>query len=302
VKLRDVWAILKDAVYDWWFQHDTFLHAAAISYCAMFALAPLVVIAVAIAGVVYGPGAAEGELAKQIKHVTGPTVAEAIQDVIKDAYDSGKGKAVTIISFVVLWLGARAVFVQLQQTLNRIWGVKSDSGLGILTFVKSRLLAYLMVLIVGLLLLAAVLANAGLNIVERWIPVKELPGGGLVWTGLHWAISLSLVTLLFALMFKILPEVSIHWRVVWLGAVITAILFALGNAAIGQYLAYTSTASAFGAAGSLVVVLAWVYYSSQVVLFGAELTHASARHLGYLAAPEPAQTADPLPTLRERTA
>jgi membrane protein len=294
VKLRNVWTVLKEALYQWYFEHDTFLNAAAISYCAIFAIAPLFVIAVEIAGLVYGPGAAEGELAQQMDQVTGPTIANAIQDVVKNAYASGAGRTATLISVALLWFGARSFFVQLQQTLNRIWGVKTPTtGWGILAFLKSRLLAYLMVLVVGLLLLAAVAANAALNVVERWVPVADLPGGGLVWNGLHWVFSLSLLTLLFALMFKILPEASIPWRVVWAGAFVTAILFAIGNAAIGLYLAYSTTASAFGAAGSLVVVLAWVYYSSQVVLFGAELTEASARFLGLKPPCEPLPSPQP---------
>ncbi len=279
--LRNLWTVLKEALYQWYFEHDTFVNAAALSYGAMFTIAPLFVIAVEIAGIVYGPNAAQGELAQQIDQVTGPTVAKAIQDVVKNAHDSDAGKTATIISVALLWFGARTFFVQLQQTLNRIWGVQcSTTGWGILAFLKSRLFAYLMVLLVGLLLLAAVVANAALNFVEKWVPVSQLPGGGFVWNGLHWVLSISLLTLLFALMFKLLPEASIPWRVVWPGAFITAILFAIGNAAIGLYLAYSTTASAFGAAGSLVVVLAWVYYSSQVVLFGAELTEASARFLG----------------------
>lgn len=273
--------VFKEALYQWYFEHDTFSNAAALSYCALFTIAPLFVIAVEIAGIVYGPGAARDELAAQLDQVTGPTVAQAIQDVVKNAYVSGAGKSATIIGIALLWFGARTFFVQLQQTLNRIWGVKCETtGWGIVAFLKSRLFAYLTVLLVGLLLLAAVIANTALNVVERWVPVSQLPGGGLVWNGLHWVLSLSLITVLFALMFKILPEASIPWRVVWPGAFVTAVLFAIGNAAIGLYLAYSTTASAFGAAGSLVVVLAWVYYSSQVILLGAELTEASARYMG----------------------
>src|SRR5262249_18103544 len=136
VKLRDVGAVLKDALYQWVFQHDTFLHASAISYCAVFALAPLVVIAVAIAGLVFGENAAQGELAHQIEQVTGETIARAIQDVIKDAHVSGGTRAATIISVVLLLLGARALFLQLQQALNHIWGVQEDTRHWLFAFLR----------------------------------------------------------------------------------------------------------------------------------------------------------------------
>jgi membrane protein len=282
VKLRDLAEVLKDAGNQWLFEHDTFLHASAISYCAVFALAPLVVIAVAIAGVVFGPEAAQGELANQIEMATGQTIGRAIQDVIKDAYSSGTGRAATLISIVLLWLGARALFLQLQQALNHIWGIAGSPRHWLLALVRARLLTYVMVLLVALALVTALFANAALNYVHDQLPVGSMPGGSFVLQALHWAVALGLLTLLFAFMFKVLPEAVVPWRVVWLGAVVTAGLFKCGNSAIEMYLTHSTTASAFGAAGSLVVVLAWVYYSSQVVLFGAELTEAYARRFGFV--------------------
>jgi membrane protein len=282
VKLRDLAEVLKDAGNQWLLKHDTFLHASAISYCAAFALAPLVVIAVAIAGMVFGPEAAQGELANQIEMATGRTIGRAIQDVIKDAYTSGTGRAATLVSVVLLWLGARALFLQLQQALNHIWGIARNPRHWLLALVRARLLTYLMVLLVALALVTALFANAALNYLHDQLPLGSMPGGSLVLQALHWAVALGLLTLLFAFMFKVLPEAVIPWRVVWLGAMVTAGLFKCGNSAIEMYLTHSTTASAFGAAGSLVVVLAWVYYSSQVVLFGAELTEAYARRFGFV--------------------
>jgi membrane protein len=282
VKLRELAEVLKDAGNRWLFEHDTFLHASAISYCAVFALAPLVIIAVAIAGVVFGPEAAQGELANQIEMVTGQTIGRAIQDVIKDAYSSGTGRTATLISIVLLWLGARALFLQLQQALNHIWGIAGNTRHWLLALVRARLLTYVMVLLVALALVTALFANAALNYLRDQSPLGRTPGGDLVLRALHGAVALGLLTLLFAFMFKVLPEAVIPWRVVWLGAMVTAGLFKCGNLAIEIYLTHSTTASAFGAAGSLVVVLAWVYYSSQVVLFGAELTEAYARRFGFV--------------------
>ena len=280
MKLGDLAAVLKDSGNRWLFEHDTFLHASAISYCAVFALAPLVIIAVAIAGIVFGPEAAQGELANQIEMATGQTIGRAIQDVIKDAYTSGTGRAATVVSVVLLWLGARALFLQLQQALNHIWGIARNPRHWLLALVRARLLTYLMVLLVALALVTALFANAALNYLHDQLPLGS--SGSLVLQALHWAVALGLLTLLFAFMFKVLPEAVIPWRVVWLGAMVTAGLFKCGNSAIEMYLTHSTTASAFGAAGSLVVVLAWVYYSSQVVLFGAELTEAYARRFGFV--------------------
>lgn len=279
--------MLREALRQWWFEHDTFLHASALSYCAIFALAPLVVIAVAIAGMMFGPEAAAGELAKQIEQATGQTIARAIQDVIKDAHGSGTGRAATIVSLVLLLLGARGLFLQLQQALNRIWGVTTPTTHWLIALLRARFLTYVMVLLVAVLLVTALVANTVLNYIVAVVPVGQVPGGAVAWQGVHWAVALLILTVLFAFTFKVLPEVSIPWRVVWLGAFVTAVLFKLGNYGIEIYLTHSTMASAFGAAGSLVVVLAWVYYSSQVVLLGAELTAVCARHVGASAKPLP---------------
>ena len=278
--------ILGEALRQWWFEDDIFQLGAALSYYAVFAISPLVVIAVAAAGLVYGEEAARGELVQQIEQATGPTIAEAIQDLVKHAHVSGAGKLATFISMALLTLGATGFFAQLQHSLNHIWGVRARGGRGLWGVAKDRLWSFLMILCLALLLLVALLLNSSLGLVQQHVPVL---GSRIV----HWLVSMGLLTLLFSIMYKVLPDVLISWRVVWLGAVVTALLFNLGNYLIGLYLAQTSTASAYGAAGSLVVVLAWVYYSSIVVLFGAEVTEACAKRFGHSVVPTAIAEADP---------
>jgi membrane protein len=173
----------------------------------------------------------------------------------------------------------------MQQALNFIWGVKPRPGRGIWGIVRDRFWPFLMVLVLGTLLLVALVTGTLLNHVWEVLQVASLPGERLTWRGVNWLLSLVLLTLLFATLYKVLPDVKIAWQVVWLGGAVTAVLFTLGNYLIGLYLTYSSPASAFGAAGSLVVILVWVYYSSQVVLFGAELTEAYAKHFALPIAP-----------------
>ena len=280
--------ILQEAFRQWWFEDDIFQLGAALSYYAVFAISPLVVIAVAVSGLVYGEEAARGELVLQIEHVTGPTIAEAIQDLVKHAHTSGRGTLATFVSMLLLAIGATGFFAQLQHSLNYIWGVRARAGRGLWGVIKDRLWSFLMVVVLAFLLLIALMVNTSLGHFEKHVPL-------LAGRGPHLLISLALLTLLFSTMYKVLPDVLIRWRVVWLGALMTALLFTLGNYLIGLYLAQTSTASAFGAAGSVVVVLAWVYYSSMVVLFGAEVTEACAKQFGYPVVPTANAETDPIP-------
>jgi membrane protein len=268
------------AIRQWWSENNTFQFGAAIAYYAVFALTPLAVIAVSIAGWLFGDSAAKGELANQIEKVVGPTVAEAIQETITSAHKSDSGTIAMMIGIGVMVVGAMGVFGQLQQALNYIWGAKLKPGRGVLITVRDGLMPFLMVLIAGALLVIALLASALLAYVGEHLSLFSLPGGIAMWLWIDWLASLCLLTLHFATIYKILPAVRIAWSVVWMGALLTALLFALGNYVIGLYLAHAADASAFGAAGSLVMVLIWVYFSSQVVLFGAELTKAYAQHFG----------------------
>jgi membrane protein len=256
-----------------------FQFGAAIAYFAVFAITPLAVITVSIAGWLFGEEAAEGELASTIETTVGPILAGAIQETIART-ESGRGVIATLIGLAVMFLGSTGVFSQLQQALNFIWAVRFKTDRSIWTTIHDSILPFLVVLSGGALLVAALLASMLLSYLEDRLRIGALPGGFAVWQALDWLATLVLLTLHFAMVYKILPAVRIAWRVVWLGAAVTALLFTLGNYVIGLFLAYTATGSAYGAAGSLIMVLVWVYFSSQLVLFGAELTRAYADHLG----------------------
>jgi len=264
----------------WRSDMGTFQFGAAIAYFAVFAITPLAVITVSIAGWLFGEEAAQGELASTIETAVGPILARAIQETIARTENSGSGVIATLIGLTVMFLGSTGVFTQLRQALNFIWAVRFKADRGIVTVVRDSTLPFLVVLSSGALLVAALLASTMLSYLEDRLGVGALPGGVTVWHTLDWLATLVLLTLHFAMVYKVLPAVRIAWRVVWLGAAVTALLFTLGNYVIGLYLAYTATGSAYGAAGSLIMVLVWVYFSSQLVLFGAELTRAYADYLG----------------------
>lgn len=264
-KKKSLLAVLKETCREW-YEDNTSMMGAALAYYAVFAVAPLAVIAVAIAGRIYGPQAAQGEVANQVQKVTGPTVAAAIEDMLRYSHRTGSDLKATVVSAAVLLIAAMSLFGQLQTSLNTLWGVKVRDDRTLWDTVRDRLLTFLMVLVVAALLLASLVASSVVQYLSSFFHVDAL------WQFVGWGVTLALVTLLFAMIYKWLPDVRIAWTDVGIGAVITALLFTLGNYLIGLYLGYTSTVSAYGAAGSLISVLLWVYYTSQVFLFGAEFT------------------------------
>jgi membrane protein len=284
MRWRDLSGVLKDAVLAW-YDDRTFELGAALAYYAVFAIAPMLVITLAIAAMGLGEQAAQGQLAAQLRQVVTPLVAEAIADTLRYVHLTQSSWTATIIGFIVLLFAIAGMFVQLQSALNTIWGVRPKPGLGILASMRMRLTSFLLVGVIGALLLGSLVASTVLAAVSGYLPEADLPGGFSLLEVLNWVVSLALLTLMFALVYKLLPDVRIPWRVVWVGAILTAILFTLGNYVIGLYLGRTSAASAYGAAGSLVVVLLWVYYSSQILLLGAHLTRAYASRVGETARP-----------------
>jgi membrane protein len=281
---KELLSLLKETASQWWAGNTSQL-GAALAYYTVFALAPLAVVAVAIAGLVFGEQAAQGEMARQIEAAVGPTIAKAIEQVVRQAHDGGSSLFATIVGVVVLLVGAASMFAQLQTSLNTIWGVTPKPGRGVLGVIQERLLSFLAVLVVGAVLLLSLAIKATLAALARYVGPSELPGGVYVWEGVDLIVSIGLLTLLFALLYKVLPDVQLHWGDVWVGAAVTAVLFSLGNYLIGLYLGYSGVASAYGAAGSLVVILVWVYYSSQVLLFGAKFTQVYADRRGKALAP-----------------
>ncbi|HYN87506.1 MAG TPA: YihY/virulence factor BrkB family protein [Ardenticatenaceae bacterium] len=283
MNLRTVWELLKETFTDWSEDKASRL-AAALAYYTIFALSPLLIIVIGIASVFLGEEAARGQIVGQIGGLVGEESGEAIQEMIAARQES-TGLAATVIGIVTLILGASGVFGQLQDALNTIWEVAPKPGRGILGMVKDRFISFTMVLGIAFLLLVSLVVSAGLGALGTFFG-NLLPLPEFVLQALNFVISFGVITLLFAMIYKVLPDVDIAWRDVWVGAAITALLFTIGKFAIGLYLGKSSVSSSFGAAGALIVILVWIYYSAQLLFLGAEFTQVYARRFGSRIQPE----------------
>jgi membrane protein len=276
--MAEVWATVKETVNDWLDDGATSL-AAALAYYSLLSLAPLLVISVALAGLFFGQDAARGRVASELGAVVGTQAAQGIQSVVASAQSPVSGVVSTIVGVVTLFIGASGVFSELQSSLNTIWEVKRKPGRGVWGEVKDRFWSFTMVLGVAFLLLVSLLLNSVLSAVgATFSPL--LPGGELVWQGVNALFSLSVIAGLFALIFKYVPDAEIRWRDVWLGAAVTALLFTIGKLLLGLYLGKAAIGSSYGAAGSLIALVVWVYYAAQILLLGAEFTQVQARRSG----------------------
>src|SRR5262245_8758031 len=244
---------------------------ASLSYYTLFAIGPVLLIAVAIAGAVLGTEAARGEIIGQLKNLIGVEGARAVQSILVNAgQDSSGGALAAIIGGVTLLIAATGAFLELQAALNGIWRVQATPGFRIIKFLKNRLRSFGLVVGMGFLLLVSLVISAALAAFSRLL--DTYPPLPLLWNIADIVVSLGIFTVLFAAIYKFLPDVKLRWRDVWLGGFITALMFSVGKKLIGLYLGNSSVASSYGAAGSVIVLLLWVYYSSQIVLFGAEIT------------------------------
>jgi membrane protein len=259
---------------------------AALAFYSLLSLAPLTLIAVAVAGFVFGEAAAQGHVVSQMRGLVGQQGAEAVQEMLAHAHRPGAGVVATLIGVATLLIGAGGVFGALQDALNTIWEVQPKPGRGWLGIIKDRFLSFAMVLGTGFLLLVSLLLSAALAAVFHGIE-SLAPGAGILLRVANTVLSFALISVLFALIFKVLPDVEISWRDVWVGAVLTTILFLIGKGLIGLYLGRSSYGSAYGAAGSLVVLVVWVYYSALILFFGAEFTQVYANHYGSRIKPSP---------------
>lgn len=280
MSLKAIWRLLKETFEEWSKDKASRL-AAALAYYTVFSLAPLLILIIAIAGLVLGDEAARGEISRQMQGLVGADGANFIESTVNNASQPGAGAGIiaSIISIVVLLFGATGVFTELQDSLNTVWEVAPRPDLGFWQFIRNRVLSFGMVLGIAFLLLVSLVVSAVLSGLNTYMN-GLLPGVDSLWQIVNFVISLGVVTLLFAMMFKFLPDVKIGWSDVWVGGFITALLFTLGKFLIGLYLGNSSFTSSYGAAGSLVVVLAWVYYSAQILFFGAEFTQVYARRYG----------------------
>lgn len=260
--------------------------AAALSYYTIFSVAPLLIIAIAVAGLVFGRKAATDQLVGQIRDLVGNDGAQVIQSILQNAGKTTSGILATCIGVVTLLVGASGAFGQLQDSLNTIWEVKPKAGRGVKGVLRDRALSFSMVLFIGFLLMVSLLLTAFLSGIGKYL-ADLLPMSAHVLQGINFGISLCVTTFLFALIFKVLPDAYIRWRDVWVGSAVTALLFSLGRFLIGMYLGRSSVSSAYGAAGSLVVLLLWIYYSAQILFLGAEFTQVYARKFGHAIVPKP---------------
>jgi membrane protein len=273
------WRLTKDAINAWLEDYAASM-GAALSYYSVFSMAPLLFIVLAVAGLVFGEEAARGELFGQLRGLMGSDAAKAVEDMLASLRLPERGATATVVGAGALFVGATTVFAELQDALDRIWRVPPRArGSGLWALLRARLLSFGMILALAFLLMVSLVLSAAISALGKW------------WGGVFgsWeltaqvvnaAVGLGLTTFVFALIYKFIPRVHVGWRDVWLGAGVTAALFTLGRLLIGLYIGKTGIASGFGAAGSVVVIFVWVYYSAQIFLMGAEFTRVYAERYG----------------------
>jgi membrane protein len=300
MQITALWHVTVSAARDWW-EDNCLRLAASLAYYTALSLAPLVLLLVGVTGIVLGREQVAGQLAAQLEGLMGPAGPELVNSILTTTSPKG-GTWATLVGLVTLLIGATAVFGELQATMNLVWEVQPAPTVGvwagIWALLKERLFSLALVLALAFLLLVSLVISAVLAGAAAWF---QGPERALVSRALELAVSLLVLTFVFALLFTYVPDAEIGWRDVWLGGLITATLFTLGKTAIGYYLGQASVGSAYGAAGSLVVLLVWVYYSALIMFFGAEFTHAWAtRHGGVT--PQPHAVAGSAPQTKGEAA
>ncbi|OWY66265.1 ribonuclease BN [cyanobacterium TDX16] len=278
MRIKTIISLLRETFTEWNEDKASRL-AAALAYYTVFSLAPMLIIAIAIAGAVFGEEAARGEIVTQIQGLVGRDGAKFIETAIEGASKPRAGTIASLISIAVLLFGASGLFAQLQDSLNTIWEVQPKPGRGLIGILRDRFLSFTMVLGVGFLLLVSLVLSAGLSGLVNFLG-SLLPGIGALLQLANFVLSFAVTTLLFGLIYKVLPDVKIAWSDVWSGAIVTSLLFSIGRFALGLYLGNSSFGSTYGAAGSVVIILVWVYYAAQILFFGAEFTQVYARRYG----------------------
>lgn len=284
MSLRAIPALLKETFWGWYADRGPRL-GAALAFYTLFSLAPLLIIITAIAALAYGEEVARAQIMRQVEELIGGEGAEAIRAIIENASRPSSGVVATLIGLATVLFGATVVFSELQDALNSIWDIppRPERGM-VIGIIRGRFLSFAMVLSIGFLLLATMLANTILTAIAQNFG-ELFPSRAYFLRLANFVLFLGIVTLLFAMIYKALPDTTIAWGDVVIGAVATSLLFAIGKFLIGLYLVYSSVVSAYGAAGSLVVVLVWVYYSAQIFYFGAEFTKVYASRRGRRVAP-----------------
>jgi membrane protein len=289
-----LWTVLKAAFAGWWNDNVPRM-GAALAYYTLFSLAPILIVAIAIAGLAFGPEAVRGEIVGQVEGLVGLDGAKAVQAMLEGASKPSSSVPATVIGIITFFLGATGAFLELQADLDAIWRVKPKSrGNFLRDLVMQRLISFGLVLGFAFLLLTSLVVSAALAALHTYMG-NAFPGVAVLWEALNVLVSLIVITLLFAMIYKVLPDVKLVWSDVWVGALVTAGLFTIGKFLIGLYLGTSALASTYGAAGSVIVVLVWVYYSSQIILLGAEFTRAYVEQFGPRPPPVEFATKDPKP-------
>ena len=277
--------LLGSAAKAWW-EDDALRLGASLAYYTLFAIAPILLVATAIAGMVFGAEAVRGEIVGQLDGLVGREGARALQSLLEGASQRRAGILATAIGSITFVVAATGAFLELQVSLNTIWRVKPRPGGHLVAFVMDRVRSFGLMVAIGFLLMVSLAVTAALAALNAWLS-RRSPGMPLVWSAVSVLVSLVVTTGLFALLFRFLPDVELRWRDVTTGALVTAVLFTIGQQLIGLYLGQSSMASSYGAAGSMMILLLWVYYSCQILLFGAEFTRVYAGRYGARPVPEP---------------
>ena len=276
-----------------WWDDDALRLGASLAYYTLFAIAPILLVATAIAGMFFGTEAVRGEIVGQLDQLLGRDGALAVQSLLEGASQRRAGVLATVIGSIAFIAAATGAFLELQVALNMIWRVKPNPRSNFTTaFLMDRIRSFGLVVAIGFLLLVSLSVTAALAALTAWLH-RLSPGLPVLWSGVSMLVTLVVTTGLFALLFRFLPDVRLRWRDVTTGAFVTAVLFTIGQQVIGLYLGQSSTASSYGAAGSMMILLLWVYYSCQILLYGAEFTRVYALRHGARPAPEPFAVKDP---------
>jgi membrane protein len=298
IDLKQIWALIKAAASSWLADYAPSM-GAALAYYTIFSIAPLLLIVISVAGLVFGEDAARGAIVSQLQGLMGADAAKAVEGLLASVNKPSQGIVSTIIGIVLLLVGATTVFGELQDALDRIWRAPARKSSGLWGLLRARVLSFGLILGVGFLLMASLVLSAALAALGKWW-APLFGGWDVLLQAVNFIVSFGLVTVIFAMIYKIMPRVRIGWRDVWLGAAVTALLFAIGKSLIGLYLGRSSFASGFGAAGSLILLLVWMYYSAQIFLLGAAFTRVYARTFGSLR--ESAESLAPTPGAAARGA
>jgi membrane protein len=284
MNLKLAWSVLADT-FSKWNEHKAIRLGAALAYFGIFAIAPVLIIAIAIAGLVYGRAATEGNIVRSISGVVGSSTAQFTQELVASVSHPGAGVIAVVVGVAGIVLGSAGFFFQLRDALNTVWEVAPKPGYRLVDMIRDNTLSFAMALGLGVLMLASLLLTAGVSAVGSLLG-SAVPGGETVWQLADFGLSFGLVTLLFACIFKILPDVRIPWGDVWPGAILTALLFIVAQVTLSVIIRLANPGLAFGAAGALVLILVWINLASLILLFGAEFTCVYSRRFGSRAQPK----------------